>query len=163
MTAQYLVIPDPPQLRHPRPRSGIQVSVSECLWFQRSMVVPGARGLWILNRVEDDGVVVRMPSGGGQEEWWSPLRMTSEFVDHCPWCLENDRTLSRHPRPSALRHPRPRSGIQLSESECLSILQIYLIISDFRFPNSDFFLSSSPSALAVLAAEIGIRLFLRAH
>ena len=100
------------------------MSESECLWFQRRMVVPRVRGLWILNRVEDDGVVVRMPSGGGQEEWWSPLRMTSEFVDHCPWGLEDDRTLSRH--------SRPRSGIQLSESECLSILQIYLIILDFR-------------------------------
>ena len=83
------------------------------------MVVPRVGGLWILNRVEDDGVVVRMPSGGGQEEWWSPLRMTSEFVDHCLWSLEDDRTISRHPRPSALRHPRPRSGIQMSESECL--------------------------------------------
>jgi|GEM_PF-3312777 hypothetical protein len=47
--------PRPPKPRHPRPRSGIQVSVSECLWFQRSTVVPRVRGMWILNRVEDDG------------------------------------------------------------------------------------------------------------
>jgi hypothetical protein len=76
------------------------MSESECLWFQRRMVVPRARGLWILNRVEDDG--------------WGrlrPLRMISDSVDHCLWGLEDDRTLSRH--------PRPRSGIQMSESECL--------------------------------------------
>ena len=98
--------------------------------------------MWILNRVEDDevgelrvtvgslgmtvgelgmtvGRVVDDGWGVGDDGWESCGRMASESVDHCPWGLEEGRTLSRHPWPSTLRHPRPRSGIQMSESECL--------------------------------------------
>ena len=74
-------IPSTP-LSHPRPRSGIQMSESECLWIQRNIAVPRVRGLWILNQVEDDGWAVE--DDGGH--------------------LKDDDFTPRHPRPLSLIH-----------------------------------------------------------
>ena len=40
--------------RHTRPRSSIQVSVSECFQYLQAKKYKEVRGIWILNRVEDD-------------------------------------------------------------------------------------------------------------
>ena len=69
-----------------------------------------ARGIWILNRVEDDDSGVEDGGNGAEDDGGAVLGCALLSPTYRPGSYVI-------PGPE-LRHPRPRSGIQMSASEC---------------------------------------------